>query len=286
VRAAQVVRLAGPAGVDVVDVPEPESRPDRVVVDVHAAGVGFPDLLLSRGEYQLRPELPFTLGVDFAGVVRSAPDGGELRPGDRVAGWDRIGAAAEVVTVSATNVFPLPDTVDYTTGACLPLNYLTAYYALTVRGGLRSGETMLVTGGGGGLGTAVVQVARAFGARVLATGSTAEKRTIALQAGAHEALPATDFAAAARELTGGQGVDMVVDVVGGQELTTGALRSLAPLGRLLVVGFTSGELADVKLNRLLAEQHRRAWRGLGALHAIARRLSAYAVGRDPSVAAW
>jgi NADPH2:quinone reductase len=163
-RAVQVIELAGPSGVRVVDVPEPEPRPGDAVVEVHAVGVSFPDLLLSQGLYQLKPDPPFTLGVDLAGTLVSAPEGVPgLVPGARVAGVLPFGGACERAVVPASAVLPLPDDVSYDVGAALPLNYLTALFALQERGRLRPGETVLVHGASGGVGTATLQVAKGSG---------------------------------------------------------------------------------------------------------------------------
>jgi NADPH2:quinone reductase len=250
-RAAQVLRLEGPAGVEIVTVDEPEAAPDTVLVDVHAAGVSFPDLLLSSGRYQLKPELPFTLGVDFAGVVRCAPDTSEHSPGDRVAGWGPIGAAAEVVSARPENVLPLPAVMSFGEGACLPMNYLTAHYALLTRGCLKPGETVLIHGASGGVGTAAIQVAKAFGGRVLAVVSTPAKGEVARALGADDVLPVEDFSKRVLEITQGIGVDVVLDVVGSNDIVLESLRAMAVCGRLLVVGFAGGEIATVALNRLL-----------------------------------
>lgn len=250
-RAVQVVRLEGPSGVDVVDVPEPIASESQLLIDVHAVGVSFPDLLLSAGKYQVKPEPPFQLGVDFAGVVRTAPDGSGYTAGDRVACVLSYGGAADVVAVDPDSVFPLPDSMSFEQGAALPMNYLTAQFALgELRGRLREGETVLVHGAAGGVGTASIQVAKGYGARVIAVVSTAEKAQVARDAGADEAVLVEGFLAAVKELTDGRGVDVVVDVVGG-DLMTDSLRSLAPLGRLLVLGFTAGAIPEVRVNRLL-----------------------------------
>ena len=249
-RAIQVTRLDGPDGVEVVDVPEPTPQPGQVVVEVEALGVSFPDLLLTRGEYQLRPELPFILGVDVAGVVRDAPADSGFKTGDRVACVLPYGAGAEVLALHPDSVFPLPDAVSFEAGAALPMNYLTAQFALATRAGLRAGETVLVHGAAGGVGTATIQVARGYGARTIAVVSTEAKAEVARAAGADEVVMVDGFLAAAKELTDGDGVDVVVDVVGG-DLMTDSLRALAPGGRLLVVGFTAGAIPTVKVNRLL-----------------------------------
>jgi NADPH:quinone reductase len=249
-RAVQVVRLEGPKGVDVVDVPEPTPGEGDVLVDVHALGVSFPDLLQTKGEYQLKPDLPFQLGVDFAGVVREAGAGAGFVAGERVACCLPYGGGADVVAVNPESVFPLPDSMSLEQGAALPMNYLTAQFALETRGQLREGETVLVHGAAGGVGTATLQVARGYGARTIAVVSTEEKVETARAAGADEVVLVDGFLAAVKELTGGLGVDVVVDVVGG-DLMTDSLRVLAQQGRLLVVGFTAGEIPAVKVNRLL-----------------------------------
>jgi NADPH2:quinone reductase len=249
-RSLQVSSLVGPRGVEVAEVPEPTPGDGDVVVEVKAVGVSFPDLLLSRGEYQMKPEPPFQLGVDFAGVVRTAPDGSGYAAGDRVACVLPWGGGAEVVALGPDSVFPLPDNVSFEAGAALPMNYLTAQFALATRAGLRAGETVLVHGAAGGVGTASIQVAKGYGARVIAVVSSDEKSVVALAAGADEVVLVEGFLAAAKELTDGQGVDVVVDVVGG-DLMTDSLRALAPLGRLLVIGFTAGDIPQVRVNRLL-----------------------------------
>ncbi|WP_296605732.1 NADPH:quinone oxidoreductase family protein [Nocardioides sp.] len=247
-RAARVLSTTGPADVVVEDVPEPTPGPDDVLVEVHSVGISFPDLLLSKGEYQLKPELPFTLGVDFAGTVVS---GGLFEPGQRVAGVNGYGGAAELVANPAMFTFALPDHVSFDEGAALPMNYLTAQFALAERGGLRAGETVLVHGAAGGVGTASIQVAKGYGARTLAVVSSEEKAQVARAAGADETVLLDGFKDAVLDLTGGQGVDVVVDVVGGSVFTD-SLRCLAAQGRLLVVGFAAGQgIPEVKVNRLL-----------------------------------
>src|SRR3954471_6678272 len=252
-RAVRVTRAAGPSAVTVEEVDEPTADGPfgpQVLVEVHAVGVSFPDLLLSKGEYQLKPDLPFTLGVDFAGVVRSAPDDTGLSAGDRVAACLGHGGASDVVGLGPDSVFPLPDALSFEQGAALPMNYLTAHFALRERGQLREGETVLVHGAAGGVGTATLQVAKGYGARTIAVVSTDEKAEVARKAGADEVVLVDGFREAVKELTDGHGVDVVLDVVGG-DLMTDSLRSLATQGRLLVVGFTAGAIPEVKVNRLL-----------------------------------
>jgi NADPH2:quinone reductase len=249
-RAAQVTRLDGPEAIEVSDIPEPAG--DGVVVDVHAAGVAFPDALLSRGLYQYKLEPPFIPGGEIAGVVRSAPGGSHVQPGDRVAGLTMIsGGMAEVAVLDPERAFKLPDNVSFEAGAGLLFNDLTVYFALTVRGRLAEGETVLVQGAAGGIGTSTLRLAPALGApRVIAVVGSEEKREIATAAGATDVVLAGEFKDAVKELTDGRGVDVVMDPVGGERFTD-SLRSLAPAGRLLVVGFTGGEIPTVKVNRLL-----------------------------------
>jgi NADPH2:quinone reductase len=249
-RAAMVTSLDGPTAVEIRDVPVPDARDGQLLVDVAAVGISFPDLLLSKGEYQMKPELPFALGVDFAGVVRSTPDGSGLAVGDRVACVLPYGGAAEVVATDPDWVFPLPEQLSLEQGAAIPMNYLTAQFALAERAGLRAGETVLVHGAAGGVGTATIQVAKGYGARTIAVVSTPEKAEVATRAGADETVLLDGFRDAVRDLTDGKGVDVVMDVVGG-DLMTDSLRSLATQGRLLVVGFTGRSIPEVKVNRLL-----------------------------------
>ncbi len=249
-RAVQVARLEGPRGVDIVDVPEPTPDDGDLLVEVHALGVSFPDLLLSKGEYQLKPDLPFQLGVDFAGVVSKAPAGSGFASGDRVACCLPYGGGADVVATSPESVFPLPDTISFEQGAALPMNYLTAQFALATRGQLTKGETVLVHGAAGGVGTASLQVAKGYGARTIAVVSTDEKGEMARAAGADEVVLLEGFLKSVKEMTDGQGVDIVVDVVGG-DIMTDSLRALGTQGRLLVVGFTAGDIPAVRVNRLL-----------------------------------
>ncbi len=250
-RAIRVTTLGGPESVELAEVDEPIAG-DGVVVDVRAAGVAFPDALLTRGLYQYRPELPFILGAELAGVVRTAPAGAHVKTGDRVAGLTMLGGAmAETAVLGADRVFPLPDTVSFEAGAGLLFNDLTVYFALTVRARLAEGETVLVHGAAGGIGTSTLRIAPALGAgRVIAVVSTQDKAEVARAAGADDVVLADGFKDSVADLTGGKGVDIVMDPVGGDRFTD-SLRSLAPAGRLLVVGFTGGEIPTVKVNRLL-----------------------------------
>lgn len=249
-RAARITRTEGPEAIEVLDVPEPVPGAAEVLVEVSAAGVNFPDLLMSRALYQYRPPVPFTLGGEIAGTVRDAPADSGFSVGDRVAAYPVIGGFAPLATAPVDRVLPLPDGVGFIEAACYPLNYLTVLFALRDRGGLRDGETVLVHGAAGGIGTASIQIARALGARVISVVSSTEKADFAREIGSHEVVLVDGFRDAVDQLTGGRGVDIVVDPVGGDRFTD-SLRSLAPAGRLLVLGFTGGDIPNVKVNRLL-----------------------------------
>ncbi len=255
-RAIQITELTGPErALQLVDVPEPDAShmltPGRgVVVDVHAAGVSFPEVLQTRGEYQFKPPLPFVPGSEVGGVVRSAPAGAQVNPGDRVAGFCMLGAFAEVAVAPEFLCFKLPEQFDFPQGASLVLNYHTAFFALKLRGRLRAGETVLVHGAAGGVGTASLQVAKGLGARTIAVVSSDEKARVAREAGADEVVRSGDaWKDQAKELTGG-GVDLVIDPVGGDRFTD-SIRSLREGGRVVVLGFTGGSIPEVRVNRLL-----------------------------------
>ena len=255
-KAVQIVELTGPrTALRLGDVPEPEpSHPttpgDGVVVEVHAAGVSFPEVLQTRGEYQVKTDLPFTPGSEVGGVVRSAPDGAAVKAGDRVAAFCMLGGWAEIAVAPAFFTFVLPDELDFAQGAGLVLNYHTAYFALTTRGRLAEGETVLVHGAAGGVGTATLQIAKGLGAKTIAVVSTDDKERVAREAGADEVVRSDGpWKDEAKEVSGG-GVDVVIDPVGGDRFTD-SLRSLRESGRVVVVGFTGGSIPEVRVNRLL-----------------------------------
>lgn len=249
-RAAQIVSHDGPTALKVAEATDPTPGQADVLIETHVAGVTFPDLLMTRGEYQLSPEFPFVPGSEVAGTVRSAPDDSGFAPGDRVVGFPGIGGFAELTPCRADSVFELPENLSFAQGAALPMNYLTCEFALARRGRLAAGETVLVHGAAGGIGTAAIQLAKAMGARVIAVVSSEDKAEVARKAGADDAVMADGFLPAVKELTGRKGVDVIVDPVGGDRFID-SLRSLAPEGRLLVVGFTGREIPTVKVNRLL-----------------------------------
>jgi NADPH:quinone reductase len=208
-RAAVITALTGPDAVEVQERPEPVPESHQVLIDVEYAGVVFPDVLQTRGLYQRRPDVPFTPGWEVSGIVRTGA--GDFRAGDRVAAMPITGGLAESVAVDGHMVFPLPDGLPFDKAATLPLNYLTMHFALTRRAQLKKGETVLVHGAAGGLGTAACQLAAAYGARVVAVVSTPEKGDIARAAGAHAVVPVDGFRDEVRRLTESGGVDVVVD---------------------------------------------------------------------------
>lgn len=268
-RAVQIVDLTGPeSALRVVQLPEPEpSHPltpgSGVVVEVHAAGVSFPELLQTRGQYQYKPDLPFVPGSEVGGVVISAPEGAAVRRGDRVAAFPFLGAWAETAVAPEHMVFKLPAELDFAQGAALILNYHTAYFSLRLRGRLVEGETVLIHGAAGGVGTAAIQVARGLGARTIGVVSSDEKAEVARAAGADEVVRSDGpWKDEAKALSGG-GVDVVVDPVGGDRFTD-SIRSLREGGRVLVVGFTGGAIPEVKVNRLLLNNTEVVGAGWGA----------------------
>ena len=234
-----------------------------MLVEVHAAGVSFPDVLQTRGQYQVKPDVPFTPGSEVAGVVRSAPADAGVAEGDRVAAFCMLGGWAEVAVAPAHFAFKLPDQLDFAQGAGLVLNYHTAYFSLVTRGRLAEGETVLVHGAAGGVGTASLQIARGLGARTIAVVSSDEKERVAREAGADEVVRSDGaWKDQAKEISGG-GVDVVVDPVGGDRFTD-SLRSLREGGRVIVVGFTAGSIPEVRVNRLLLNNTEVIGAGWGA----------------------
>ena len=248
--AHRIAAFTGPDDVQWAEVPEPAAG-GGVVIDVAAAGVSFADLLQTQGAYQMRVPLPYTPGMDAAGVVRSgAGSGSGWRPGQRVAVLVPYGCWQEVMTVPPERVLPLPGGMSLEAGAAAPLNYLTGLFALVRRARAQPGETLLVHGAAGGVGTAAVQLGKALGLRTIAVAGDSAKRDFALRCGADHVVPSDGWLAAVRDVAGERAVDIVVDPVGSDRMTD-SLRSLAPEGRLLVLGFAGGEIPVVKVNRLL-----------------------------------
>ncbi len=268
-KAIQIVDLSGPAGaLSLVDLPEPEpTHPltpgEGVLVEVHAAGVSFPEVLQTRGEYQIKPPLPFVPGSEVGGIVKSAPPGAQVKAGDRVAAFCALGGFAETVVAPEFLTFELAGELDFAQGAALILNYHTVYFALVMRGRLSRGESVLVHGAAGGVGTAALQVAKGLGASTIAVVSSDLKQQVAEQAGAdHVVRSDADWKDQVLELSGG-GVDLVLDPVGGDRFTD-SLRCLRENGRIVVVGFTGGAIPEVRVNRLLLRNTEVVGAGWGA----------------------
>lgn len=233
---------AGFDDVGLTDWPRPEPGPGEVGVRVRAASLNFPDLLMLRGEYQFRAEPPFVVGMDLAGVVEAVGEGVESwRPGDRVAGGLKTGAFAEIAVVGQHRISRIPEAMGFAAAAAYPAAYMTAYVALVERARLRAGETLLVLGASGGVGAAAVDVGRLLGARVIAgTGSHAKAEALRAY-GADEVVDTSaGFRDEVKALTGGAGADVIFDPVGGAPFEE-ATRCIAFDGRLLVVGFASGD---------------------------------------------
>jgi NADPH2:quinone reductase len=206
---------------------------------------------MTQGSYQVKPPVPFVPGSEIAGIVSEAPEGSGWKAGDRVAAFVWSGAYAERVYVPLNAVFPLPDEMDFRTGAATIINYHTVHFALSRRGGLRTGESLLVLGAAGGIGSAAVQVGKGLGAHVIGGVATEAQVEAAREAGADEVLVLSEgFSKAVREMTGGRGVDVVLDPLG-DWLFGEAIRALAPEGRILVVGFAAGAIPELRVNRLL-----------------------------------
>ncbi len=225
----------------------------QVVVRVHACGVNFPDTLIIQGQYQFKPAFPFAPGAEVAGVVTAVGAGvAHIQPGDRVIAFLGWGGFADEVVAEAARIIPLPDGLDFTTAAAFVMAYATSYHALVDRARLQPGETLLVLGAGGGVGLAAVELGKLLGARVIAAASSGAKLDVCRQSGATELInyAEEDLKERLKQLTGGKGVDVVYDPVGGP-LTEVALRSTAWNGRLLVVGFASGEIPRIPLNLAL-----------------------------------
>jgi NADPH2:quinone reductase len=256
-RAVHIVSDAGPSALELMDVEPPTRLHDifsgidrAVTIDVRAVAVSVPEVLQSWGRYQHQPALPFVPGSEVAGLVVAAPEDSRFSPGDRVAAFTTLGGMAELAFAPEFLTFPLPEPLSLSEGAALVANYHTAYFSLVTRGGFHQPDVVLIQGAAGGVGTAAVQVAAGLGARVLAIVSNERKARVAQECGAHEIYfsdrPWKDDVLA----THSEGVDIVLDPVGGDR-TADNLRVLGEGGRLVVVGFASGGIPEIKANRLL-----------------------------------
>jgi NADPH2:quinone reductase len=238
--------------------PDPVPKTGDVLVEVRAASVNFPDLLVIGGTYQNLPPRPFSPGKDLAGVVAAVGEGvGNFKPGDRVTAQVEFGAYAEKCVVPAVNCHLMPSAMSYAEGAAMGLTYLTAYFALVERGGYRAGESVLVNGAAGGVGLATVQIAKALGATLIASAGSEEKAKLARTHGADHTVrtDVPDLRESLRKQVHeaiGRGVDLVIDPVGG-DVFDASLRAIAWCGRLVIVGFAAGRIPDVKAGYLLVK---------------------------------
>ncbi len=258
-RAVFVERFGRPEELKLREVPSPHPGPGQVLVEAHAMGVNYPDLMVIAGTYHNLHPLPFVPGKELAGIVRAVGEGVEgLRPGERVAAQLEVGAFAEEVLVPAVQCYPIPPGIPMVVAAAMGLAYLTSYFALTDRARLAPGEWVLVSGAAGGVGIAAVELAKALGGHTIAGLTTMTKAAFVE---AHGADAVVDLSAAdlmntlrarVREITHGHGVDVVVDPVGGVVFEA-SLRTLAWGGRMIVVGFTSGEMPSVRANYILVK---------------------------------
>jgi NADPH2:quinone reductase len=255
-KAIQCTEWGTPDRLRLVELPLPEPGAGEVRIRVAAAGVNFPDALIIQKKYQVQPPLPFVPGTEVAGTVDAVGSGvARLKPGDRVVAFVGIGGFAEFVCAAEAQTAALPANVDIAVAAGFTLTYATSQHALADCGRLQRGETLLVLGAGGGVGLAAVELGKLAGARVIAAASTREKLDAARQLGADGLIDysSADLREAVRAMTDGQGVDVVFDPVGGA-YTAAALRALAWRGRLLVIGFAAGEIAQIPANVLLLKE--------------------------------
>jgi NADPH:quinone reductase len=258
-RAWQVQRLGDPEqALQLAEVEEPRPEPGEVVIEVRAAALNFFDILLCRGEYQERPELPFTPGGEVSGTVLEAGEGADLRVGQRVISTPPLprGGYAEKVAVPKASVFPIPDSMPFEKAAALPITYQTAHVALHHRAQLASGETVLVHAGAGGVGSAAIQIARAAGARVIATAGGREKVGVCKELGAEIAVDYREenFIEVVKGATEGRGADVIFDPVGG-DVFDGSRRCVAFEGRIVVIGFAGGRIAEAPTNHVLVKNY-------------------------------
>jgi len=252
-RAIRCNRYGPPETLTVENLPDLHPEAGEVVIDVKAASVNFPDVLIIQNKYQFKPPLPFTPGAELAGIVREVGAGvTRLRPGMRVAAYTAQGAFAEQARASEASCVALPDDVDLASAAAFTLAYGTSHHAVTDRGALKAGETMLVLGAAGGVGLAAVQIGKALGARVIAAASSAEKLALTVEHGADATIDYSreDLRERIRALTDGHGPDVIFDPVGG-EYAEPAFRSIGWRGRYLVGGFANGEIPKLPFNLAL-----------------------------------
>ncbi|MEM5400710.1 NADPH:quinone oxidoreductase family protein [Paraburkholderia unamae] len=251
-RAIRCNQYGPPDSLTLEDSPDLVPGPGQVVIDVKAAAVNFPDVLIIENKYQMKPPLPFTPGAELAGVVRAAGEGVKLAPGTRVVAYVGTGAFAEQALADASACVALPAGADFATAAAFTLAYGTSHHAVVDRAALRAGETMLVLGAAGGVGLAAVEIGKVLGARVIAAASSEEKLEVCRRFGADATInySTEDLRERIKALTDGKGPDVIYDPVGG-EYAEPAFRSIGWRGRYLVVGFANGEIPKLPLNLAL-----------------------------------
>ena len=252
-RAIVVTDWVDPSELKVSDAPEPEVWPGTVRINIKAAGCNFFDNLLVQGRYQLKPPLPFIPGSEFAGVVSAVGEDVDApRVGDRVFACLTLGGYAEQAVIAANAAYPIPESMSFEQAAASAVAYPTSYAALVYRAGLQPGETVLVTAAAGGVGLAAVQLAKALGARVIAAAGGPEKIAVAQESGADVGVDylQDDWIDQVKKATGYEGVDVVIECVGG-DIFDGATRCIAWNGRIVTVGFASGRIPEVRVNRIL-----------------------------------
>ena len=229
---------------------EPELGDHDVLINVKAAGLNFPDVLIIQGKYQIQPELQFIPGGECSGVVEAVgPDVTRFKVGDKVLSMGASGAFCEKIAANEYAVFPMPEGLSFEQAAGISITYFTSYYALKQRANIQPGETLLVLGAAGGVGTKAIELGKLMGAKVIAAASSAEKLELCKQLGADEVINYNEVSLkdTVKELTGGKGVDVVYDPVGG-DYAEPAIRSMAWNGRYLVIGFASGPIPKITLN--------------------------------------
>jgi len=255
--AATCTALNGPLSIRIIERDAQPLQSDEVRIKIYAAGLNFPDLLMTHGKYQFRPEPPFVPGLEAAGeVIEVGSDVRSVKTGDRVMVAGKGGALAEQWVARETAVSPLPPALSFSEGACWQTAASTAWHSLVERGHLQSGESVLVLGASGGVGMAAVKMAKHLDATVIGTGSSAEKRHAINQAGADHVLDSADeeLASQVKVLTQGKGVDVIFDPVGG-DLALTATRAIAWNGRYLIVGFASGQIPSFPANHALIKTY-------------------------------
>ncbi|MBN3787419.1 NADPH:quinone oxidoreductase family protein [Burkholderia sp. Ac-20353] len=258
-KAIVIQAFTEPEHLNIGELPDPHVDDDSVLIDVRAAAVNYPDLLVVRGTYQVLPERPFAPGKDAAGIVRAVGRNvTRVHPGDRVVAQMEYGAFAERVSVNERSCFALPDSMSFEDAAAMGLVYQTAYFALVERGGFREGESVLVTGAAGGVGSAALQIVKGLGGRALAAVSGADQASAVTEMGADAVIDLTapnlrdSLREQVRTATGDRGADVLLDTLGGDAFDA-ALRAMAWCGRAVVIGFASGRIPEVKVNYLLVK---------------------------------